>query len=357
MLVIGSVFSNHILLKALFFMSSKKSRPSKPLAPESIRELSYGFQKSRIVLTAYELGIFTFLGGTGKTSSTAAAALGTDPRATDRLMNALCALGLLVKIENTFANTHLASRFLVKGKPEFITGMMHTVHLWDTWSTLTEAVKKGTSVYHRSQTNDHGKQWLSAFIAAMQDRAFAFAPIITGNMDLSNVKRVLDVGGGSGAYAVAFVRAKKGIEATVFDLPNVVPLTKKYVQAAGLSERIHFTEGDYTKHNLGAGFDLVFLSAIIHSNSEKENRRLIRKCAGALRPGGRVVVQDFIMDDSRTHPVHGAIFALNMLVGTKAGDTFTEAEVSAWMAEAGLTKIGRNDTPLGTTQIIGWKKK
>lgn len=338
-------------------MSSKKSSPPKSLSPDSIKEIANGFQKSRIFLTAYELGIFSALGNGQKTSSRVAAALATNPRATDRLMNALCAIGLLTKKKNKFANIPVGSHFLVKGKPGFIPGLMHTVHLWDTWSTLTEAVRKGTSVFHRSPTNERGEAWLTAFIAAMQDRALTAAPTIIRKMDLLNVERVLDVGGGSGAYAIAFARAKRGIHATIFDLPNVLPLTKRYVRAAGLMGRIHFMPGDYTKNDLGSGFDLVFLSAIIHSLPGAANRRLMRKCAKALRPGGRVVVQDFIMDDMRIHPVHGAMFALNMLVGTEAGDAYTEAEVSAWMIDAGLTNIGRNDTPFGTTQIIGWKKK
>jgi predicted O-methyltransferase YrrM len=245
----------------------------------------------------------------------------------------------------------------VKGKPEYITGMMHTVHLWDTWSTLTEAVRKGKSVFHRAEVNDRGNLCLSAFIAAMHDRARISAGIIVSRMDLSGVRRVLDLGGGSGAYAIAFAHVKKNILATVFDLPSVIPLTKKYVRAAGLSGRINFITGDYLKNDLGKGFDLVFLSAIIHSNPTGDNQQLMKKCAKALNPGGRVVVQDFIMNENRVQPPHGALFALNMLVGTDAGDTYTEAEVSAWMKAAGLLKIGRKETPFGTTQIIGWRKR
>ena len=331
-------------------------RTKNSLSPESIREIATGFQKSRILLTAYELGIFSFLGDEKKTSVETASAVGADPRATDRLMNALCGSGLLIKKKKKFFNSPLSSQFLVKGKPEFISGMMHTVNLWDRWSTLTGAVKKGTTIFDQRGTNDRGKEWLSAFIAAMHDRAAKPSAEIIKAMDLSNVTSVLDVGGGSGAYAISFVRAKKGMKATIFDLPNVLPLTRKYVGAAGLSDKISFIAGDYLKDSLGKGFDLVFLSAIIHSNSDRENRKLIAKCAGALNRGGRVVVQDFIMDEDRTQPAHGAIFALNMLVGTEAGDTYTEAEVAGWMEAAGLTKIGRHDTPFGTTQITGWKK-
>lgn len=326
------------------------------LSPNVIREIAYRFQSSRILLTAFELGVFTALGDRKRSSSEIARALKTDPRATDRLMNALCAMELLAKKNGKFENTPVAFRFLVKGNPEFMAGIMHTVHLWDTWSTLTAAVRKGTSVAMRPEINSRGDTWLTAFIAAMHDRAAKQAPAVVAELDLSGVSRVLDVGGGSGAFAMAFVKAKEGVTATVFDLPNVLPLTKKYVKQAKLSGKVELQPGDYLTDDLGKGFDLVFLSAIIHSNSESENRKLIKKCARALNPNGRVVVQDFIMDDDRTAPLHGAFFALNMLVGTGSGDTYRESEVRSWMEEAGLSKVTRKETTFGVTQIIGKKQ-
>ena len=152
---------------------------------------------------------------------------------------------------------------------------------------------------------------------------------------------------------MAFVRAKAGLSAVVFDLPNVLPLTASYIERDGLSGQVSTVAGDYLRDDLGGGFDVVFLSAIIHSNSAGENAELIRKCARALRPGGCVVVQDFIMDEERVAPSHGAFFALNMLVGTEAGDTYTESEVSAWMIAAGLSGVSRQGTPFGTSQIVG----
>jgi 2-polyprenyl-3-methyl-5-hydroxy-6-metoxy-1,4-benzoquinol methylase len=335
-------------------MNQNKSSENDALSPDNIREIAYAFQRSRVLLTAYELGLFTALGDASKSSAEVAKILGTGPRATDRLMNALCAVGLLEKKGGEFSNTPASVRFLVQGKPEYMAGLMHTVHLWDTWSTLTPAVRQGTSV-GRPPVNERGEKWLTAFITAMHDRAKKQAPAVAALLDLSGVSSVLDVGGGSGAFAMAFARAKAGITATVFDLPNVVSLTQKYIAQEGLADKVKTVAGDYLIDDLGSGFDLVFLSAIIHSNSVEENRQLIRKCAQALNHNGQVVVQDFIMDEDRTNPVHGALFALNMLVGTEAGDTFTESEVREWMEEAGLSRVMRKDTHFGTTLIIGRK--
>jgi cyclopropane fatty-acyl-phospholipid synthase-like methyltransferase len=232
---------------------------------------------------------------------------------------------------------------------------MHTVHLWDTWSTMSKAVRVGTSVSAQQQRREDPATWTEAFIAAMNDRARRQAPVVAAQMNLREGMRVLDVGGGSGAFAVAFVRAKNGLTATVFDLPEVLPLTKRYVSAQGLLERIELVAGDYTTDELPGGYDLVFLSAIIHSNSPDQNRTLLQKCARALNPKGNLVVQDFIMDENRTDPPAGALFALNMLVGTAAGDTYRESEIRDWMKEAGLSEIDRAESPFGSAQVRGRK--
>ena len=327
-------------------------------SPQGLLEMASAFQKSRVLLTAHELGVFTVLGDERRSSTEVAWALGTDARATNRLMNALCAIGLLEKTDDKFSNTPLASRFLVEGKPEFLGNLMHTAHLWETWSTLTEAVRKGRSVVTRpAKVNERDEGWLRAFIAAMHWRACQHAPEVVALLDLSGVTRLLDVGGGSGAYAMAFARAKAELRAVVFDLPNVIPLTQKYIREEGILDRVETVAGDYEVVELGNGFDLVFLSAILHSNSPQQNRGLIRKCAEALSPHGQLVVQDFLMDEDRTSPPFGALFALNMLVGTEAGDTYTESEVRQWLQEADLRYLQRKDTTFGTTLMIGRKEE
>ena len=322
---------------------------------DSIRDIATAFQKSRILLTAYELGLFGALGKQSLISREVAAKLGTDARATDRLMNALVAMGLLEKEDGKFQNVPVGVKFLDPSSPDYLPGLMHTVHLWDTWSTLTGAVRSGTAVPPPERRQADAGTWTSAFIAAMNDRAHKQAPIAASLAGVRKGMRVLDVGGGSGAFAAAFVRVAEGVTATIFDLPQVIPLTRKYVESAGLSDRIDFAAGDYMTDALPSGYDIVFLSAIIHSNSPDDNRTLIDKCARSLNPGGQVIVQDYIMDESRTRPAGGAFFALNMLVGTREGDTFTESEVREWMKAAGLPEITKRETPWGAAQMVGRK--
>ena len=237
-----------------------------------------------------------------------------------------------------------------------MSGLMHQVHLWDTWSTLTGCVQAGTSVIDRpEQVNDRDEKWLLSFIDAMHYRARHNADDIIRKIPTRGVKNVLDIGGGSGVFSMAFVRKGKDINATVFDLPNVIPITKKYIRKEKLTGRIRTVSGDYNKDKLPKGFDLIFLSAIVHSNSYRENERLVKKCAASLNRGGHILIKDQVMDDARLNPARGALFALNMLVGTKGGDTYSEKEIKEWFDKAGIIFNRRINIPGGDSMMIGSK--
>ena len=322
--------------------------------PNAIREFAASFQKSRILLSGFELDIFTNIDEPGSTSNQIANNLRLDEHACERLLNALVSLGFLTKQNNLYFNTADSFTFLSKKSSEYIGGLMHTNHLWNTWSNLTQVVKTGKSA-HSTEINERGEEWLFPFINAMHDRAKKQAPQQLAKIDLSEIRSVLDIGGGSGAYSMEFVTRKSGIEATVFDLPNVVPITQKFIDKEGFSGKIKTHSGDYTTDDLPKGFDLVFLSAIIHSNPLAVNRDLIRKCFSALNKNGKIVIQDWIMNNDRTQPASGAVFAINMLVGTEAGDCFTEQEVTEMLTTTGFENISRLEFETGLSQVIAQK--
>ena len=325
------------------------------LSPEMILEISRSFMQSRILLSAIELDIFTRIGDGKKTSKQIAQEIDADERATDRLLNALCALSILTKEKADFINTPSSHKFLNRTSEMFQGNLFHTAHLWHTWSTLTDSVKKGHAVKQRD-TAQQDPQWLEAFIGAMHHRGKKQAPQLASLLNLEKTTNVLDVGGGSGVFAMAIIQQKPDASAVVFDLPDVIPITERYIQQENLSHKIKTQKGNYLTANFGYGFDLIFLSAIIHINSYEENEDLIKRCSDALNTGGQLVVSDFIMDDQRLHPKSGAIFALNMLVGTEKGDTYTQSEVIQWMEKAKIMFEKRIDTAFESSLLIGWKK-
>lgn len=320
---------------------------------KDLDEAIYAFRASRIILSAFELGLFSWLGDKALTGPRLADLAGVEPRACERLLNALCALGLVIKTRGSFRNAKIARERLVPGRPRFRAGLAHSAGQWRSWSTLSEAVRRGTAVGVRPAASDEKRR--RGFIAAMDERAAAQAPRIVRLLDLANVRRSLDIGAGSGAYSLALARAKKNLRATAFDLPEVLDLTREYVRRAGLLRRFAFVAGDFNSDGFGAGYDLALLSAIVHMNDAGQNQRLIARAAAALNPGGQLVVQDFIMRPDRTRPAAGALFALNMLVATARGDSYTAAEIGSWMRAAGLQRIKQIRTPFDASLLVGWK--
>lgn len=323
-------------------------------SPEDIRDITNSFRLSRVLLSAFELKIFTVLDKHMMTSDEISGKLDTDNRATDRLLNALCGMGILKKVKGKFYNAELSSKYLVEGKTEFMGNLYHTNHLWNTWSYLTDSVKKGSS-FKGDQNKEEKTEWVEAFIGAMHYRGVNQGRILSMMIDLTTIKKMLDVGGGSAAFSIEFVKNNPSIAAVVLDLPHVIPLTKKYIAEAGLLDNFNFIEGDYLTKDFESSYDLIFLSAIVHINSYEQNKMLIKKCADSLNENGMVIISDFIMNEDRTQPSQGALFSINMLVGTVSGDTYTEKEMREWFESAGISKIERKNTSFGSDLMIGIK--
>lgn len=301
---------------------------------EDLNQAARGFQESRILLTAIELDIFNAVGD-GASAPAIASRIGANPRATAMLLDALVSLEALDKSGDTYRATVESARFRA-ARP----GMMHTVNLWDSWSTLTAAVRSGAAV-RRPGVEAAESDWTGAFIDAMHANAASQARHMVQAVGAAGAKRLLDVGGGSGAYAIAFAQAEPALQADVLDLPQVTPIADRHIRAAGLADRVRTKHGDLARDDLGQGYDLILLSAICHMLSEAENFDLLARCARALLPGGRVVIRDFILEPGRTAPRGAAIFALNMLVGTRRGNTYTEAEYRDWLRNAGFRQVQR----------------
>jgi predicted O-methyltransferase YrrM len=320
--------------------------------PDDFLQMTNAWREGRIVLTAVELDLFSAVGG-GATAGEVTARLAADPRGVDCLLHALAALGLLEKRGESFRNGALAARFLCAGSPGDRRGaLMHTAALWHRWSALTDCVRTGRP----ASRGPRDERDTAAFIAAMHANSTQRAPALLAALDLAGVRRALDVGGGSGGYAIALARALPQARVEVLDLADVVPLTRRYVREAGVADRVGTRVGDLNADDLGAGYDLVLISAICHMNGPAQNADLLRRAARALAPGGRVVVLDHVLEPDRTAPAAGAIFAVNMLVNTEAGGNYTESEYFAWMRDAGLADVTHVRMAGPTGLIVGTKR-
>lgn len=326
-----------------------KARDEAGVLPDDLNEMIRAFMPSRAVLTALELDVFTVV-GCGASAAQVAQSIHADSRATEMLLNALVSLKLLDKRDGTFFNTLASARFFSEGSRDHARGgLMHTAHLWHRWSTLTECVRAGTSVEARSREDD----WVKAFIAAMDRNAKERAGAVVKAIGTGGIQRMLDLGGGSGAYSIAFARAIPGLNSEILDLGEVVPLAQENIRKAGLADRIATRVGDMLRDPLGKNYDLILASAICHMFSPEENRELLQRAYDALAPNGKVVVQDFILEPSKTAPRAAALFSLNMLVGTQAGSSYSEPDYARWLRDAGFSDVRRERLPGPSGLMIG----
>ena len=305
---------------------------------EKVMAESRAFMSSRVILTATEIDIFTLLERKPSTAKDLAERLGLDLKATTRLLDCLVVYGFLKKFEGRYLNTEKGA-VLSADHPETVRPMvLHMDHLWTTWGQLTGRVRKGRDSQTKPGLKFDEKR-LKAFIGAMHVGAKTLSSEIAEAYDSSPYKKLLDVGGASGTYSVAFLRKNPKMRAVIFDLKKVIPMAKERLQEEGLFDRVEFVAGDFYKDALPTGCDLALLSAIIHQNSIEENETLFLKIHRALEPGGVILIRDHIMDESRTKPPAGAVFALNMLVNTRGGDTYTFREVKDALEKAGFKDI------------------
>lgn len=327
-----------------------KARDEAGILPDDLNETIRAFMPSRAVITALELDIFTAV-ASGASAGQVAQKVHADPRATEMLLNALASLKLLEKRDETFFNTAVSARSFSKGSRDNARGgLLHTAHLWHRWSTLTECVRAGTSVGTGREEN-----WVTDFIAAMdrnaRERAGAVVKAVWAGAGA--IKRMLDLGGGSGAYSIAFARAIPRLKSQILDLAEVIPLAQEYIRKAGLGERISTRAGDMLRDPLGENYDLILISAICHMFSPEQNRELLQRAYDALAPKGQLVVQDFILEPNKTAPRAAALFSLNMLVGTRAGSSYSEPEYASWLRDAGFADVRRLRLPGPSGLMIG----
>jgi trans-aconitate methyltransferase len=149
-------------------------------------------------------------------------------------------------------------------------------------------------------------------------------------------RHLLDVGGASGTWTLAFLRAVPGARATIFDLPDAIGQAEERLKGTEFASRVALVSGDFYADDLPTGCDFAWVSAIAHQHSRRHNRELFVKVFKALEPQGLIAVRDIVMEPCRTRPRDGAMFAINMLVNTESGGTFTFEEFAEDLQAAGF---------------------
>jgi predicted O-methyltransferase YrrM len=324
------------------------------LNPGQLLEISGSYWRSCTLHAGVKLGIFTVLGNDARTSDEVAQQIQADNRGVQTLLNALTAMNLLERKGSKVANTRLSTTFLSAKSPRYIGHIiMHHHHLVASWSQLDQSVKSGAPVRKRSSQSDEA--WRESFLMGMFNMAMMIAPHLVKGVDLSDRRRLLDLGGGPGTYAIHFCLNNPQLKATVYDLPTTRPFAQRTIEQFQLGDRIGFEAGNYLEDRVEGSYDAVWLSHILHAEGPEDCRMLLQKAMSVLEPGGMIIVHDFILNDTLDGPPFPALFALNMLLGTPQGRTYSETQIGDMLAEAGAADIERIpvQTPNDSGIIVG----
>ena len=320
-------------------MEEAQKKPDQ-LNPGQILSMSGFYWQTCTLHAGVKLDVFTAIGDDRCEAGQVAEKLGTEPRATAMLLNALCALGLLEKTTAAYTNTPVARMFLSKASPKYIGYMiMHHHHLVESWAKLDEAVKTGQPTRSRSSFADEERR--ESFLMGMFNTAMNQAPGLVPTIDLSDRSHLLDLGGGPGTYAIQFCKHNPHLKATVFDLETTRPFAEKTIARFDMASRIDFAAGDFTADEIPGSYDVAWLSHMLHGESRAVCERVIAKAVAALAPGGLILIHEFILDNSKDSPLFPALFSLNMLLGTNGGQAYTEDELVGMLKKAGVTDIVR----------------
>jgi len=304
---------------------------------QQILELAAGFEAACVLGAAAELDLFTILSREALSADALVRRLDSDRRATAVLLDAVAALRLLDKQGDLYVVADEVRPWLVDGSPQSILPMIqHRMNVLRGWSQLAWVAKAGIPC-PRPASIRGAEADRAAFIAAMHSVSVPLADELVARLGPPRFWHLLDVGGASGTWTLAFLRAVADSRATIFDLPDAIAQARERIAGSEFAGRVALVAGDFYRDALPAGVDFAWVSAIVHQHSRQHNRDLFAKVLTALQPGGQIAIRDVVMEPSRTQPVAGALFAVNMLVNTDSGGTYTFDELAEDLRSAGFT--------------------
>ena len=327
-----------------------------PITPERILQFTFAFGPPLILEAAIRHRMFDVLDSGPRTISELAKETGASERGLFAIAGALVALDLLSRdAQNRYALTPESSAFLVSTKPAFQGGLMKHVstRLLPSWMHLSEVVASGKPSQAVNDTH-LGEDFFAGFVADLFPLNFAAATTVAAHLKLGgqSAPRVLDLAAGSGVWSIALAQSAPSAQVTAVDLPGVLKVTEQFANRFGVGERYTYVPGDILETDFGSGYTIATLGHILHSEGPARSRELIRRVFEALAPGGTIVVAEYLVNAEHTGPTHSALFAVNMLVNTENGTTYSFEEINEWLEKAGFTDARTLSVPAPSPLIL-----
>lgn len=307
---------------------------------QTIQAMLRGYRVAQVLITCTQLDIFRHLAEESQTATQLTNRIKVDPQALRRLLDGAVAVGLLNKTGESYANTSPAATCLAQEGPYYLGNLVKREGaFYQRWSYLPEAIRTGrrpeANIRDEGQTN-----WVLDFELALLDLARTAGPVIAEALALPADRpvRVLDVGGGHGGYSMALARRYPNAQVVVYELPAAAEVARQIIAGEGMAERVSVQVGNFQQEELGQDYDLILLFGVLVSETPEGKLSLLRKSYAALVPGGIVAIRAFWPDAHLARSSEAALFSLQMLLSTDAGDIDTLNETQNWLVGAGFTQ-------------------
>jgi SAM-dependent methyltransferase len=329
-----------------------------PVTPERIMQFAWGYVPPLVLEAAIRHRIFDVLDSGSKTISELRKETGASERGLAAVMNVLVGLNFLAKDkQGSYSLTPESSAFLVSTKPAFQGGLLRhcSEQLIPKWLHLNKIVETGRPEAAVNQEGTGG-DFFQGFVNDIFPMSYPAAQTLSRHLHANGaVAAVLDLAAGSGVWGIAMAQGSEQARVTAVDWPEVIPITRKTVARFGLADRFSFVAGDLLQADFGTGHTVATLGHILHSEGSDRSRELLKKTFHALAPGGTIAIAEFLVNADRTGPLNALFFAVNMLVNTDCGGTYSFEEISAWLSDAGFIHARTLDAPGPSPLILATK--
>jgi len=337
-----------------------KTAKKNQVTPERLMQFGFAYAPPLIIAAAVSNKVFDSLESGSKTVDQISKETGASARGLRMLMNALVGLELLKKDRHQkYSLTPESAAFLVSNKPGALAGFfrLNVTQLVSKWLQLGDVVRTGRPAQAVNQEGE-GTEFFSGLVENIIPMSYATAQTLADHLKLAKAKnevRVLDLAAGSGIWGIVLAQASARVRVTAVDWAGMIPTTKRITQKFGVGARFKFIEGDLLEADFGSGYDIATLGHILHSEGEERSRQLLKKTFRALKSGGTIAIAEWLVNDERTQPLPPLMFAVQMLVNTEKGDTFSFNEIKSWLDEAGFKKVRKLEAPGPSPLILATK--
>ena len=337
-----------------------KAARKNQVTPERLMQFGFAYAPPLIIAAAVSNKVFDSLESGSKTVDQIGKETGASERGLRMLMNALVGLELLKKDRHQkHSLTPESAAFLVSNKPGALAGFfrLNVTQLVSKWLQLGDVVRTGRPAQAVNQEGE-GTEFFSGLVENIIPMSYATAQTLADHLQLAKAKnevRVLDLAAGSGIWGIVLAQKSPRVRVTAVDWAGMIPTTKRITQKFGVGDRFKFVEADLLQADFGSNYDVATLGHILHSEGEERSRQLLKKTFRALKSGGTIGIAEWLVNKERTQPLPPLMFAVQMLVNTEKGDTFSFEEIKSWLEEAGFKKVRKLAAPGPSPLVLATK--